>query len=180
MDETIDLRLQLHPTDQGKLSTLRSLVLTTSEGHSVPLRAVAEFSVEPGQAAIRRYFGERAVTVYGDIDRMKISTAEINEAARRLVRQRRLLERYDRVRLVYGGELEQQQEALGNVAVAFTLCIVGIFFVLVLLFGSITQPALVMTVLPFSLTGWCWPSPCRASSSASLPSWAFWGCSASW
>jgi multidrug efflux pump subunit AcrB len=52
-----------------------------------------------------------------------------------------------------GEELEQQQQAAGNMSVAFMLSMAGIFFLLVALFNSFSQPFLIMVVIPFGFTG---------------------------
>ncbi|MCP4663782.1 MAG: efflux RND transporter permease subunit, partial [bacterium] len=104
-------------------------------------------------AAIKHYFGERTTTVFADIDRAAVSTAAINAELARYVEQQGLLQRFDRLRLHFGGELEQQQEAVGNVGIAFIMCLVSIFFLLVVLFNSVTQPFLIMVVIPFGFTG---------------------------
>jgi multidrug efflux pump subunit AcrB len=153
VDEKIEYRLQYRPQEQGKLVTLQNLTVINQHNLPVPLRAVSDFEIQPGEAAIKHYFGDRTVTVYADIDRKKISTAQINQALQQFVTEEQLLQRFDKLRLWYGGELEQQQEALGNVGTAFLLCFLGIFFLLVILFNSFTQPFLVMIVIPFGFIG---------------------------
>ena len=153
VEEKIEYRLQYRPHEQGKMETLRDLVMIQREGKPVPLRAVADFEVRPGEASIKHYFGERTTTVYADIDPSKTSTAQVNADLKGYVEERGLLASYDRLRLWFGGELEQQEEALGNVGVAFILCLVSIFFLLVVLFNSLTQPFLIMAVIPFGFTG---------------------------
>jgi multidrug efflux pump subunit AcrB len=153
VDEKIEYRLQYRPQEQGKLVTLQNLTVINQHNLPVPLRAVSDFEIQPGEAAIKHYFGDRTVTVYADIDRKQISTAQINQALQQFVTEEQLLQRFDKLRLWYGGELEQQQEALGNVGTAFLLCFLGIFFLLVILFNSFTQPFLVMIVIPFGFIG---------------------------
>ena len=153
VEETIDYRLRFRPAEQGKMETLRHLTIINGDGLPVPLRAVAEFAIGPGEASIKHYFGARTVTVYADIDKARITTAEINAGLAAHVSGTGLLERFDRLRLWYGGELEQQEEALGNVFNAFVLCVLAIFFLLVVLFNSFAQPFLIMAVIPFGFAG---------------------------
>ncbi len=153
VEEKIEYRLQFRPREQGKMDTLRHLVMVNRDGLPVPLRAVASFEIRPGEAAIKHYFGERTTTVYADVDRKQTSTAAINAELQRFVESQGLLHRFDRLRLWYGGELEQQQDALGNAGTAFALCLVSILFLLVVLFNSLTQPFLIMAVIPFGFMG---------------------------
>ncbi len=153
IDEEIDYRLQYRPGDQGRIDTLRALTIINADGQPVPLRAVAEVQSRPGEASINHYLGDRTVTVFAEIDRGKISAAQANQALADHVRDTRLIQRFDDVRLWYGGELEQQQEAIGNVGIAFQVCLLAMFLLLIILFNSVTQPLLIMTVIPFGFVG---------------------------
>ena len=152
IDETIDFRLQFQPKDQGKLETLSELMVMNAEGRTIPLRSLADFEMHPGEATIKHYLGDRTVTVYATI-KSKASAAAVNNDLKHFVEKAGLLKTYDEVRLFYGGELEQQQEAMGNLGVAFILAMLSLFFLFVLLFNSFTQPFLVMSVIPFGFTG---------------------------
>ena len=153
IDERIDFRLQFQPKDQGKLETLQELMVMTPAGVSVPLRSLADFEVHPGEASIKHYLGDRTVTVYATINKDKTSTAQINNALKKYVADSGLITQYKGVRLFYGGELEQQQDAMGNIGIAFVLALLGLFCLFVLLFNSFTQPFLIMSVIPFGFTG---------------------------
>jgi multidrug efflux pump subunit AcrB len=151
--DKIDYRLQFQPKDQGKLETLMELTIMTPTGISVPLRSLAEFQAGPGEASIKHFSGDRTTTIYATIDRNKISTGQINAEIEDYVHQKNLLARYDRVRLFYGGELEQQKEAMGGLETAAMLSLAGLFLLFVLLFRSFTQPFIIMSVIPFGITG---------------------------
>jgi multidrug efflux pump subunit AcrB len=135
------------------METLRRLVLINQDGRPILLRSVADFEIQPGTAAIKHYFGERTLTVFADIDRKKVSVGEINANLAAFIEQERLKQRFDRLRILFAGELEQQAEAVGNAGIAFMVCMLGIFFLLSLLFNSLSQPFLVISVIPFGFMG---------------------------
>ena len=151
--EKIDYRLQFQPKDHGKLDTLMELTIMNSAGHSIPLRGLAEFQIFPGEASIKHYLGDRTITVYAEIDRNKVSASQINEEISDYIEAKNLLVKNSEVRLFYGGELEQEKAAVGGLESAALLSMVGLFFLFVLLFNSFTQPFLIMTVIPFGITG---------------------------
>ncbi|MGD9171596.1 MAG: efflux RND transporter permease subunit [Candidatus Thiodiazotropha sp.] len=153
VEEKIEYRLQFHPQEKGKMETLRRLVLINQNGHPVLLRSLADFEIQPGTAAIKHYFGERTLTLFADIDRKKVSVGEINANLAAFIEQERLKQRFDRLRILFAGELEQQAEAVGNAGIAFMVCMLGIFFLLSLLFNSLSQPFLVISVIPFGFMG---------------------------
>jgi len=153
IDEKIEYRLQFEPQEQGRMETLRDLTVINRHGLPVSLRGVARLEERAGEAAIKRYFGERTLTVYADIDSSKVSAGQINADLARFIEEQGLLQRYDRLRLWFGGELEQQQESLGDMGTSFLVCFLGIFLLLVVVFNSFTQPLLIMAVIPFGFTG---------------------------
>jgi len=153
VDEVIRYRLQFRPQEKGKLETLKNLVLVNDRGKAIPVRGFAEMEARPGQANIKHYLGQRTITVYADIDRKVVDVQKINSDVADFIDRENLLHRFPGMRVWFGGELEQQKEALGNVQFALLICVITIFFVLVILFNSLTQPFLIMIVIPFGMSG---------------------------
>lgn len=153
VEERIKFRLQFQQPEQGKLETLYGLSIINSRGEPVLLRNVAELVSRPGESAIRHYFGERTVTVYGEIDRELLSVTEINQRVQEFIEVNEFRTRYNELQIRQGGEVQRQQDALGSVGSAALLAISGILFMLVLLFNSVTQPVLVMMVIPMGIIG---------------------------
>ncbi|RTR40978.1 efflux RND transporter permease subunit [Shewanella canadensis] len=151
--EKIDYRLQFQPQDQGKLATLMELGIMTPAGKSVPLRSLAVFKIEPGEASIKHYLGDRTITIYASIARDKISTSQINDEIAQYVKSSSLLIENNKVRLFFGGELEQEKAAMGGLETAALISMLCLFLLFVLLFHSFTQPFLIMSVIPFGITG---------------------------
>jgi multidrug efflux pump subunit AcrB len=151
--ERIYYSLQLLPGDQGRMQTLENLAIINREGQPVYLRSVAQLRSRAGESAIKHYLGRRTLTLYADIDRKRVDVQTINDDLARYIDDQDLLAQYPGVRLWFGGELEQQQESLGNVGIAFALATAAVFMVLVLLFNSLTQPFLILLAIPFGLAG---------------------------
>ncbi|MGI9417279.1 MAG: efflux RND transporter permease subunit, partial [Geminicoccaceae bacterium] len=153
LDERVYFRLQLPPDTAGKLETLENLTIMNTDGKPIYLKSVADLRVRPGDADIKHYFGKRTVTVFAEIDRRKTDVAAINAEVAAFIEAQNWKARYPDLRFVFSGELVQQKEVLGNVGIAFAICLLSIFFVLVLLFNSFSQPMLIFLDLPFSVAG---------------------------
>ena len=153
VDDLIRYRLQFRPRERGKLETLKNLVVVNNTGKAIPIRGFAEMEARSGEASIKHYFGQRSITVYADINRKVVDVEKINRDLANFIDNEDLLQRYAGMRIWFGGELEQQKAALGNIQFAFLICVISIFFVLVILFNSLTQPFLIMIVIPFGLSG---------------------------
>lgn len=153
LDERVHYRLQLPPSRNSSLETLENLAIINDQGHAIYLKSIADFSLRPGEADIKHYFGKRAITVYAEIDKEKIGVEEINNQLNSYIEQQQWAQQYPSVRFWQGGEAEQTGEALANLGTAFIICLIGIFALLVILFNSLMQPLLIMLSLPFGLIG---------------------------
>ncbi|WP_145999041.1 efflux RND transporter permease subunit [Oceanicoccus sp. KOV_DT_Chl] len=153
VDERIKFRLQFQQPEQGKLETLYGLTIINNRGEPVLLRSVAELVSHPGESSIRHFFGDRSITVYAEIDKSFISVAKINQIVTSYIEDNQLRARYPQLRILQGGEVKRQKDALGNVGNAAVLAMAGILFLLVLLFSSVSQPLLVMLVIPLGMVG---------------------------
>jgi multidrug efflux pump subunit AcrB len=60
---------------------------------------------------------------------------------------------YPELRLQVGGEAEESQESITNIMTTFIVAFIGIYFLLILLFNSFTQPFLVLIAIPFGFVG---------------------------
>ncbi|KIG16391.1 Acriflavin resistance protein [Enhygromyxa salina] len=149
--EKVGFRMAFQDRDRASLDTLQGLVVTNQAGDSIPLSGVLSVRERPGESSIRHVDGDATVTVFGDIDRALTTVEKINGELAEFVGEARIEQQYPEVRLKFGGELEQQQAAMGELAVALGLCLGLIFMALVVLFGSLTQPVLIMIVIPFGM-----------------------------
>ena len=153
LDERVRYRLQFPLLAAGKLDTLENLAVVNNSGEAIYLKSLAQFSVRPGQADIKHYFGKRTVTVYGEIDSAQTSIKLINGEMAQWIAEQGWSERYPQLRLHLGGELEEQGKALGDLGTAALICVLLIFAALVILFNSLSQPLLIMLCIPFGLVG---------------------------
>jgi multidrug efflux pump subunit AcrB len=153
LDERIRYRLQFPLAAAGKLDTLENLAVVNANGEAIYLKSLAQFSVRPGEADIKHYFGKRTVTVYGEIDSRVTSVESINADVAQWVAAQAFNQRYPQLRIQMGGELEEQGEALGDLGAAAIICLLSIFAALVILFNSVSQPLLIMLCIPFGMVG---------------------------
>jgi multidrug efflux pump subunit AcrB len=115
------------------------------------LREVARLKTGPGPSAYRHFDGERSTTIGADVDTDITTSLEVTTAV--IAQFTDIEERYPELRLQIGGEAEESREAVVNLATTFLIAFIGIYFLLVLLFNSFTQPFLVMIAIPFGFVG---------------------------
>ncbi len=142
-------RLKLPDRLRRDLRYLRELPVPNNTGMLVPLKHVARFPVRPGPAGYAHVDGERTTKVQARTDETIIAPT----VAARDVAASVDLSKFPGMRLRIEGAAKQEQESTGHALRAFLLAILGIYFLLVLLFQSFTQPLIVLAAVPFGLTG---------------------------
>jgi len=134
-----------HPED------LLRLKIGTPAGSQVPRGKIARLEIEPGLAEIRRFNGERAITVHAEVDKRKTSAVEVNTAVQKLSRGR--LSRYPGCRLDFQGEFKAFRETFDNIRQLFVIGIFLIYLILAGQFRSFIRPLIILFTLPFAFLG---------------------------
>ena len=136
-------------------SSLKHAVVTTPQGREVLLGDVVELTETPGISYIRREGGYRTVYVYGNIDEEVIEPNEVVEQIKeKLLPQ--LKEEYPSVKSELGGAIEEQQDQANQQKMFFFGGMILVYILLAVPLKSYAQPLIVMSVIPFSLTGAIW------------------------
>jgi Cu(I)/Ag(I) efflux system membrane protein CusA/SilA len=135
------------------LQSLERTLITTSDGAQIPIRQVAEISFTTGPPSIRDEDGQLAGFVFVDV-RPEIGIADYVEVARQVVKDRVQLP--PGYRLAWAGQFRYYERAKARLKVLVPLTIGLIFFMLYLHRKSLTETAIIMISLPFSLVGSIW------------------------
>ncbi|MBB1431522.1 efflux RND transporter permease subunit [Pseudoalteromonas sp. SG43-4] len=136
-------------------SSLKHAVVTTPQGREVLLGDVVELTETPGISYIRREGGYRTVYVYGNIDEEQIEPNEVvDQIKEKLLPQ--LKEEYPSVKSELGGAIEEQQDQANQQKMFFFGGMILVYILLAVPLKSYAQPLIVMSVIPFSLTGAIW------------------------
>ncbi|MCK4234065.1 efflux RND transporter permease subunit [candidate division WOR-3 bacterium] len=149
-DEDVDFRVLFEERARKRLDYIRELPIPNRQGRLIPLKEVARLEIGPGPADFRHYKGERTVTIEADVDQSIITSLEVTN----MVFDHFDLDRdYPGTRFILGGEVMETEESMANLMKTFVIAAIAIYFVLVLLFNSFSQPFLVMIAIPFGIVG---------------------------
>lgn len=128
---------------------LRNLLIDSPEGYRVPLGQVARISMEEGAVQVNRENGQRRMAVECNVTGRDIG-GFVAEAQRRIREQVSLPSGYY---LGWGGQFENQQQAMRRLMI-ITPTIVGLILLLLFwTFNSVRLALLVICNLPFALVG---------------------------
>ncbi|POB66529.1 acriflavin resistance protein, partial [Vibrio vulnificus] len=108
-----------------------------------------------GVSSIRREQGYKTVYVYGSIDEEIVEPNEVVKTVRESLLPE-LKEKFPGVRTELGGSIEEQQAQRNEQIIFFVAGMIIVYILLAVPLKSYTQPLIVMSVIPFSLTGAIW------------------------
>ncbi|UCC44931.1 MAG: efflux RND transporter permease subunit, partial [Candidatus Zixiibacteriota bacterium] len=149
-DEDVDFRIMMQPEVRKQLDYLTDLPIPNRQGRLIPLGEVASLRTGPGPSDYRHYDGERTVTVEADVDMDIITPLEVTDA---------VFDNFDvdrdwpGLQLGLGGEAFETEESVAGLLRTFLIAMIGVYFLLVILFNSFSQPFLVMVAIPFGIIG---------------------------
>ncbi len=149
-EEDVEFRVVLNKKARGKMKYLRELAIPNMQNRLIPLREVARFRSMPGATDYRHHNGERVTTISAELIPGK-TTPKI--ATQQILSHFNVSENYPGMYLLSEGAAERTDTTLNNSLRAFMIAIIGIYFLLMILFNSITQPLLVMLAIPFGFSG---------------------------
>jgi multidrug efflux pump subunit AcrB len=151
-DEDVDFRVVLQDGNQLTLNSFHQIKITNRQGVSINLDEVVDFELHAGLYAIYHEDGEPTTTVTGDVDEDIITPLEVMAIVEDQFTFQHM-RAYPGVRLDIGGEAADSRQAQIDIGVSFGLAAVGIYFLLMLLFESLTQPFIVLITIPFGIVG---------------------------
>jgi len=133
--------------DNGE--AIRKLLLPTPSGAQVSLESLADIRLIEGPAQVSRETAKRRLVVGINVRDRDLGgfVAELQQVISARIN---LPESYY---LVYGGQFQNMERALGHLSIIVPVTIAGIFFLLFLLFRSLKLAILIIMVLPFASIG---------------------------
>ena len=149
-DEDIKFRVILSEKARKNVNFLTRLSIPNRQGRLIKLGEVASLKTSPGLNAYHHFDGERTITIQADIVQDVTSPLVVTQA---MMEQFDMEKDYPGMRIKIGGEAEESQKAWLNLLFSFLVAFIGIYFLLVLLFNSFSQPVLVLIAIPFGIVG---------------------------
>lgn len=150
--ETYEVDLRLAATDRQDPHNLQQMIITGPDGGLIPLPIVAHIDEARGWARINRIDRQRAVTVYGDVQRELVNAQELLKLASTDLFPK-LGDKYPDISIDIQGESESSAETSQSMLRNVILGLIGVYILLAFQFRGYTAPITVMTVIPTALIG---------------------------
>jgi len=134
---------------RDSLEAIGHILVTSPNGARVPLKDLADIQLLDGPAQINRETARRRIVVGVNVRDRDLGgfVAELQQVVGEKVQ---MSEGYY---LVWGGQFQNMQRALGHLKIIIPVTIAGIYFLLFVLFNSLRFAALIILVLPFASLG---------------------------
>ncbi len=123
-------------------------VKSTASGSKTVLKDLVSVGLESELPCIRKHNGELCVTVYSDVQ-SGFSAVNIEEQLKKEIRSMDL----EDVSIVYSGEKSKIIQYFGELGNSSIFAVFVIFIILMIQFGSFSQPLIIMLTIPLSIIG---------------------------
>jgi CzcA family heavy metal efflux pump len=144
-----DLVVRYEDTTGFNLDEIQDTWIDTPSGFKIPLRKVAEISVENGPNTINRENVSRRMLVQCNVTGRDV-VGFVNEVKQKVREKVRFPTGYY---VEYSGQFESQEQAKREILLLGIVSAVGIFLLLYMSFRSLGLSLLIMTNLPLALIG---------------------------
>jgi len=151
LDQKLDYRVQVDQRYHKGKNFLLGLLIPNKEGRLVRLGDIATLKIQEGKTLINHYNGDRTITITANVDEDIITSNQV--AALINTKFHDVPKKYSGTYLIHGGEAEKTKETMGGVAAAFMMAFLFIYFILILMFRSLSQPLIILLTIPFGIVG---------------------------
>jgi multidrug efflux pump subunit AcrB len=149
--DEVEVRVKLPKAERERLGTLERINIRLPDGTSVPLTTVAHWRSQRGFEILRHAEGKLAVEVSADVDSEANNAGAIIEGL--IASTLPELEANYGISYSFEGRSADQRETLGDMRKGLILGLILIYIILTWVFSSYGWPLVVMTAIPFGLTG---------------------------
>lgn len=141
--------------ERSSISNLDDMRIVTPTGERVPLKEIAEYTIERGDVAINRLEGRREIQVSADMKDVKDSPTEVMTEIQNVIMPE-IQSKYPTVSASYEGQNRELGKLTGSLKVVGFTVLLLIYITIAFTFRSFSQPLMLLLLVPFSFTAVAW------------------------
>ncbi|OGR83995.1 MAG: hypothetical protein A2902_04825 [Elusimicrobia bacterium RIFCSPLOWO2_01_FULL_64_13] len=153
-DDEIKVRVKLRPEDERRPDLIERLRVLNPQGREIRLGSAVQTSRRGGPAYIEHYNFRRSLTVFADVDNVRLTSYQANQALAEKFKG--LSKERPGYELIFGGEEEHTRESMLSLRRGLIVALLLNFVILAGLFSSYVQPFIIMQTIPIGLVGVAW------------------------
>lgn len=140
---------------RSSIQDLEEMRIVTPAGVRVPLKELADYSIERGEISINHLDGKREIKVDADLKNPKESAADIVQEIRTEIMPK-LIAKYPSITASYEGQNREAAKVADSAKKVFPIVLLLIYIVIAFTFRSYSQPFLLIVMVPFAFIGVGW------------------------
>lgn len=152
-EDPYPINIKIPDNHKTKREVLNDIYVTSQiTGENVPLPQIANIVTESSMNKIVRRDEKRTLTV-GLFVEDGYNTQTVMKQCEQALQDYEIPEGYS---IVFGGESEENKDTFSSLVIPTLIAVVAIYLILVLEFGDIRQPLIIMGTIPLSFIGILW------------------------
>ncbi|KAA9357205.1 efflux RND transporter permease subunit [Larkinella humicola] len=148
-ERKFDLRIRYDQPFRSNEAEIGNLMVPTNNGSQIPIKEIAKIYTQTGPILIYREGNQRYGAVKFSVRGRDMGSA-VAEAQQKVSTNVKLPQGYS---IKWAGDFENQQRATARLTQVVPLSLLGIFFILFVLFGNVKDAGLVLFNVPFAIIG---------------------------
>lgn len=141
--------------ERSSIKNLDDMRIVSASGDRVPLREIVNYEISRGEISINHLNGKREIRIEGDLKDPKTSATDIMNTVKAEMLPE-LQAKYPHVTAEFEGQNREANKTTASAGVILPIIIFSIFVIIAFTFRSISQPFLLLLMIPFSLIGVAW------------------------
>ncbi|EQA37495.1 export membrane protein [Leptospira inadai serovar Lyme str. 10] len=153
-DEEVEVKVRFPESYRQSVGSLNHVYVSNLQGKMIPVSRLITIQKNPGFSNINHLDGKRVMTVSANLASGKnTNPSKANSESKKLADARKILEKYPGYTVRFGGENKDTDDSFKSLGLAFAAAFLIIYIILASLFGSLLQPLVVVSAIPFSFIG---------------------------
>ena len=150
--DEIKVMVRYPKKERRSMGNLETMNIRTNQGQEIPLKQLASMELSNSYASIQRVNRKRSVNITAEVD---LGVTSGNEVVTSVINKDipDILMDYPSVSYSLEGEQSEQNENFASIGKNFIIALFVVYALLAIPFRSYFQPLVVMSAIPFGLTG---------------------------
>ena len=153
--DEIKVWVRYDKNDRSSIKNLDDMRIVTPSGSRVPFSEIANYTIERGEIAINHLNGKREIQVNADLKTPGEGATEALEDIKKRIMPE-IMSKYPTVTALYEGQNREAKKTQDSLKLVGPVMILLIYIVIAFTFRSLSQPLLLIVMVPFSLIGVVW------------------------
>ncbi len=141
--------------NRSSITDLDEMRIVTPSGSRIPLKEIAEYTIERGDVAINRLEGRREIQISADMKNPKDSPTDVMTEIENVIMPE-IQSKYPTVTASYEGQNRELGKLTGSLKVVGLSVLALIYMTIAFTFRSFSQPLMLILLIPFSMTAVIW------------------------